>query len=56
MTNFEKIKQMNAKEMVDLFGISTCKNCYYAKECIGFCESNCKKGFEKWLESEADND
>lgn len=55
MTNFERIKNMNADEIAELLDISTvetCKMCSY--KCEGACIStkSCKSGIKLWLESE----
>lgn len=52
MTNLERIQNMNAEEMIEFL---------YQSESCAFCISdtchnakNCKKGIEKWLESEVE--
>lgn len=61
MTNFEKIKNLSVEELADTLNvvITTCCRCPIST----FCRKNysrdcrtCQDMWEKWLESEAEND
>lgn len=54
MTNYEKIRQMSVEEMAKFFFDIVWDNCVCCngtrnKEC-----KSCKLGYQKWLESEAE--
>ena len=56
MTNFERIKQMTVEEMAlfltDLVGVTSCEDCP-SKQNVGITCDDC---FERYLESEAEDD
>ena len=52
MTNFEKIKSLTVKEMVNFICEGACNYCIYADgDCRGF---KCREGVREWLEQEAE--
>ena len=49
MTNFEKIKNMSAKELADFIcGLTDCNSCSIC------CSGGCEYSWEQWLKSEAE--
>lgn len=55
MTNFEKIKGMDVKQLANFFASHTkCNNCFLYAKCCEFSYDGCREVFRKWLESEVE--
>ena len=59
MTNYEKIKQKTPKEFADFMDtLNGSGNAPYCKFCAfnkrGWCDYHCIEGYQRWLESEVD--